>query len=282
MLQSANFGLTECQCGVVLNFPNPSGNIPKKDEYFLYFSVESSLPKDVPSNIVLSPNNYVLAGDNNFIPTVITKVQSVHRGETQSLIKLTIKDRFDQTLHTDYVKLVCSPTASENIQGRILSDSSDNIGPNGGSLMSVSSTRTLDIGMQITGQFITEPTYIVGIESEFQIELSRVITNVQDNNRLFNYVFTRTTSCIDTDALRFRENQSEYIFLNKDNNWTYLVNGQLILQFIRANLQDDTIVVRVPAKNKSIFPDNTKKADLPGVAMIYATGRVDKDQYCIT
>lgn len=281
MLPSNNFGLTECECGVVLNFPNPSGNIPKKDEYFLYFSVESSLPKDIPSNITLSPNAYVLSGDNNFIPTVVTKVQSIHRGETQSLIKLTIKDRFEQVLHTDYVKLVCSPTATENIQGKIRFDSSDNIGPNGGSLMNVSNSRTLDIGMQVTGQFITEPTFIVAIESEFQIELSRVITN-GDSNRFFNYTFTRITSCADPETLRFRENQSQYIILNKDNNWTYFANGQLILQFFRSNLSDDSIYIKVPAKNKSILPDTTKKTDLPGIAMIYASGRVDKDQYCIT
>jgi len=280
MLNSINFGLQECECGVTINFPNPSGSLPRKDEYLLYFDLESSLPLDVPTNITISPDSYVLSGTNNFIPKTIVKVQSVFRGETQSLLKLSIKDKFNKTIYTDYLKVTCSPISKVTIKGNI-KNAPDNLGPNGGTLMNVSSVAELDVGMSVSGQYINSATFISSIINTNQIELSRNLS-ISVLSQQFDYTFTRTTNCVDPTTLNTREDQTQNIVLDKNNNWTYLSNDKLIIQFVRSDIYDDTITVIVPAKNKTILPDSSVKSDIPLVSMVYASGRVNNDQYCIS
>jgi hypothetical protein len=281
MLNSFNFSLQECECGVSINFANPSGSLPKKDEYFLDFNVESSLPLDIPSTITLSPQSYLMSGSNSFIPKVITKVQSIHRGETQSLIRLSIKDRFNKSLYTDYVKVVCSPTSVVSLFGQI-KYITDDLGPNGFDIMTVNTTtRDLDIGMSVTGANITQPTFIKTILSDTQLELSRSFA-FPEAQQSFQYTFTRVTSCIDPDLVKLRESQSQYVVLNQKNNWTYVSSDKMIIQFIRENQQDNSISIIIPAKNTNTLPDSLDKSDIPATSMIYTIGRVNNDQYCIS
>lgn len=280
MINSTNYGLQECECGVTLDFTNPSGSIPRKDEYFLYFNVESTLPSTIPTTVTLTPDSYVIYGNNSFVPKVVAKVASVHRGETQSLVRLVIKDKYDKTLYTNYLKLICSPVASVSVKG-IFKSSPDNIGPYGGSLMIMTSTNELDIGMSVSGEKIQEATYIRSIISDTQIELSRVVTDASTTQQLF-YTFTRTTNCIDPEILKVRSNQSQYVVLDKNNDWTYVVGDKTLLKFVREDQSDDTISVIVPAKNTTLLLENLKKSDIPSVGMIYTSGRVNNDQYCIT
>ena len=284
MLNTSNFSLKECECGITLDFPNPSGSLQRKEEYLIYFTVESSLPSEPPSSISLIPSSYVLSGTNSFVPKVISKVVSIHRGETQSLIKMSIKDRFGQTLFVDYIKLVCSPQTSVTKKG-FFPTNTNNVGPNGGSLMTIvrlageaSSTFDLDIGMVVTGGIIKTSPYIVDISND-GIELSQKIDNV--NATPTNYTFTRTTSCVDPDILRKRETQQQYVILDSTNNWTYKSSDKVIIQFIRENMNDNSISVVVPAKNQSVLPTDYQKTDIPTLAMVYANGRVNNDQYCI-
>jgi hypothetical protein len=279
MINSFNFSLQECECGVVASFANPSGTLPKRDQYILYFDLESSLPNDIPSNININPDSYIISGTNDFIPKAIVKIQSVHRGETQSLLKLTIKDSLNKSLYTNYAKIICSPTSTVVLAGNLQSPP-DNLGVNGGSLLNVSSTEELDTGMSVTASNITQPTYVTSIVNGTQLELSRNLNS--STVQKLNYTFTRVTSCVDPETLKLRENQTQNIVLDKNNNWTYLSSDKLIIQFIREDMNDDTISVIVPAKNKNILPDNTVKSDIPVVGMIYTAGRVNNDQYCIT
>ena len=284
VLNTSNFSLKECECGITLDFPNPSGSLQRKEEYLIYFTVESSLPSEPPSSISLIPSSYVLSGTNSFVPKVISKVVSIHRGETQSLIKMSIKDRFGQTLFVDYIKLVCSPQTSVIKKG-FFQTGTNNVGPNGGSLMTivrltgeVSSTIDLDIGMVVTGGGLKTNPYIIDISND-GIELSQKIDNI--NTTPTNYTFTRTTSCVDPDTLRKRETQQQYVILDSTNNWTYKSNDKVIIQFIRENMNDNSISVVVPAKNQSVLPTDSQKTDIPTLAMVYANGRVNNDQYCI-
>jgi hypothetical protein len=286
VLNTSNFSLKECECGITLDFPNPSGSLQKKEEYLVYFTVESSLPSEPPSSISLTPSSYVLSGTNSFVPKVISKVVSIHRGETQSLIKMSIKDRFNQTLFVDYMKLVCSPQTSVTKKGFFVTGgTTSNIGVNGGSLMTIirlegeaSSTFDLDIGMVVTGGGLKTSPYIVDISND-GIELSQKIDTL--NPIPTNYTFTRTTSCVDPDTLRKRETQQQYVILDSTNNWTYKSSDKVIIQFIRENMNDNSISVIVPAKNQSILPTDSQKTDIPTLAMVYANGRVNNDQYCI-
>jgi hypothetical protein len=286
VLNTFNFSLKECECGITLNFPDPSGSLQKKEEYLIYFTVESSLPSEPPSSISLIPSSYVLSGTNSFVPKVISKVLSVHRGETQSLIKMSIKDRFGQTLFVDYVRLVCSPQTSITKTG-FFPTGTNNVGPNGGSIMTIirlagegSSTFDLDIGMVVTGGGLRTNPYIVGISND-EIELSQKIDSANATATPTNYVFTRTTSCVDPDILRRRETQQQYVILDSTNNWTYKSSDKVIIQFIRENMNDNSISVVVPAKNQSVLPTDSQKTDIPILAMVYANGRVNNDQYCI-
>jgi len=286
VLNTSNFSLKECECGITLDFPNPSGSLQKKEEYLIYFTVESSLPSEPPSSISLIPSSYVLSGTNSFVPKVISKVVSIHRGETQSLIKMSIKDRFGQTLFVDYIKLVCSPQTSVTKKG-FFQTNTNNVGPNGGSLMTIirltgeaSSTFDLDIGMVVTGGGLKTSPYIIEISND-EIELSQKIDNINSNSIPTNYTFTRTTSCVDPDVLRKRETQQQYVILDSTNNWTYKSSDKVIIQFIRENMNDNSISVVVPAKNQSVLPTDSQKTDIPTLAMVYANGRVNNDQYCI-
>jgi len=277
MIESLNYGLTDCECGITVAFPEPPASMAKREEYFVYFSLESSLPREPKSTVDISPNAYTI-GSSSFAPKTIVKVNSVHRGETQSLIKLTIKDKYNAVVHTNYLKIVCAPEATASSNGTILVGSG-NYG-SGGSLMNVASTSKLDVGMLVTGGDIDVPTYIKSIVNSTQIELTQFFAELA--NPTANYTFTRTTSCVDPDTLRRRAGQANYVVLDKDNNWTYTYNDKLIIQFIRQNPEDDSISVRVPAVNTSKLSGLGDKQDLPGVAIVRTSGRVTNDEYCIS
>ena len=279
MLNTSNYSLTDCECGITLEFPDTPTTLAKKEEYFVYFSVESSLPKKPTSDISIVPNAYTISSTGSFSAKTIVKVKSVHRGETQSLIKLVIKDRYNTELHTDYIKVVCAPQEKESLNGTILIGTG-NIGPNGKSIMNVSSTANLDVGMLVTGGDINIPVYIQTILSGTQIELSYLFTDMIANASA-QYTFTRTTSCVDPENLRRRSFESNIVVLDKSNNWTYTYNDKLILQFVRKDTENEDIVIEVPAKNLSTLSGLGKKQEIPGIAKINAVGRVTNDQYCI-
>lgn len=278
MINTFNVSLEQCGCGTTINFTNPQNIIPKKDEYFLEFVVDSSLPAN-SNTVILTPSTYVISGDNNFVPRVIAEVKSTHRGENQSLIRLIIKDRYDQVLYTDYVKLVCSPVSTVSVNGTINRDANNSsLGPNGFTTMSVDSTQELDIGMQVTGPGIDDTTGAVSVYtilSESQIELSTVISGGSVGS--FTYTFTRTDSCVSTD----RQPQSQQIVLNKQNNWKYVSNDRFVIQFIRQDPDDEDIIVYVPAINRTVL-SNLELDNIPNVGYIYTVGRVNNDRDCIT
>jgi hypothetical protein len=279
MLNANNYSLTDCECGIALEFPETPDNLAKREEYFLYFSVESALPKTPASKITISPNAYTINTTGKFSAKTIVKIESVHRGETQSLIKLVIKDRYNATLYTDYIKVVCAPQETEESNGTILIGTG-NIGPNGGSIMNVASTTNLDVGMLVSGGDIDFPVYIKTILSGTQIELTHLFTDTITNTSA-NYTFTRTTSCVDPETLRRRSFDSNIVILDKNNNWTYTYNDKLILKFVREDESDDSISIEVPAKNLSTLSGLGKKQEIPGLAYIKGIGRVTNDQYCI-
>jgi len=277
MINTVNVSLEQCGCGTTISFSNPQNIIPKKDEYFLEFVVDSSLPTN-SNTVTLTPSNYVIAGDNNFVPRVIAEVRSTHRGENQSLIRLVIKDRYDQILYTDYIKLICSPVSTVMLNGTINAGNNTSLGPNGFTTMSVDSTQELDIGMQITGPGIddtTGPVSIYGILSESLIELSAVISGAQASS--FSYTFTRTDSCVATD----RQPQSQQLVLNKENNWKYVSNDRFVIQFVREDPNDDDIIIYIPTVNRSVLA-NIELDSIPSIGYIYTVGRVNNDRDCIT
>lgn len=281
-MNNSSFTLTECECGVSVSFPSPGKSLLRRDEYLVYFDIESSLPVTPPSTISVFPKSYNIISDNNFIGKVGMKIGSVHRGETQTLLKMSVKDKYNVLLYTDYNRVVCAP---QNIVERgdvtVIPGRS---GPNGNSILSVE-TSSLDVGMMVTGPGIPPNTFILTIIGGSEIELSSsIITTYIPGTTAGSsekYTFTRTTSCVDPATLKKREIQAQYIVLDKSNNWTYILNGKTALKFIRTDPTDQDISVILPAKNKLLFPAENNKVNIPDIAMIYAGGRVTRDNYPI-
>jgi hypothetical protein len=281
-MNNSSFTLTECECGVSVSFPSPGKSLLRRDEYLVYFDIESSLPVSPPSTISVFPTSYNIISDNNFIGKVGMKIGSVHRGETQTLLKMSVKDKYNVLLYTDYNRVVCAP---QNIVERgDVTVVPGRSGPNGNSILSVE-TSSLDVGMMVTGPGIPPNTFILTIIGDSEIELSSsIITTYIPGTTAGSsekYTFTRTTSCVDPATLKKREIQAQYIVLDKSNNWTYILNGKTALKFIRTDPTDQDISVILPAKNKLLFPAENNKVNIPDIAMIYAGGRVTRDNYPI-
>ena len=281
-MNNSSFTLTECECGVSISFPSPGKSLLRRDEYLVYFDIESALPASPPSTISVFPTAYNIISDNNFIGKVGIKIGSVHRGETQTLLKMSVKDKYNVLLYTDYNRVVCAP---QNIVERgDVTVVPGRSGPNGNSILSVE-TSSLDVGMMVTGPGIPPNTFILTIIGDSEIELSSsIITTYIPGTTAGSsekYTFTRTTSCVDPATLKKREIQAQYIVLDKSNNWTYILNGKTALKFIRTDPTDQDISVILPAKNKLSFAAENSKVNIPDIAMIYAGGRVTGDNYPI-
>lgn len=283
-MNNSSFTLTECECGVSINFPSPGKSLLRRDEYLVYFDIESSLPVTPPSTISIFPTSYNIISDNNFIGKVAIKIGSVHRGETQTLLKMSVKDKHNVLLYTDYNRVVCAP--QNIVESNNVTVVTGRSGPNGNSILSVpTGTNSLDVGMIVAGPGIPPNTFILTIIGESEIELSSSITttNVPGTTAGSSdkYTFTRTTSCVDPATLKKREIQAQYIVLDKSNNWTYILNGKTALKFIRTDPTDQDISVILPAKNKSLFVAENTRVNIPDIALIYVGGRVSGDNYPI-
>ena len=281
-MNNSSFTLTECECGVSVSFPSPGKSLLRRDEYLVYFDIESSLPVSPPSTISVFPTSYNIISDNNFIGKVGMKIGSVHRGETQTLLKMSVKDKYNVLLYTDYNRVVCAP---QNIVERgDVTVVPGRSGPNGNSILSVE-TSSLDVGMMVTGPGVPPNTFILTIIGDSEIELSSSITTTYIPGTTAGtsqkYTFTRTTSCVDPATLKKREIQAQYIVLDKSNNWTYILNGKTALKFIRTDPTDQDISVILPAKNKSLFVAENTQVNIPDIALIYVGGRVSGDNYPI-
>lgn len=288
MLQTINFSLEEAEKGVVISFANPSGAIPRKDDYFLYFDCPVSLPKNPPTTLTFNPASasYVVSGQSSFVPKIAVKIKSLHRSETQNLLRLTIKDNLNYVLYTDYLLVVCIPKATISLTSTLLrSDIASNIGPNGGSKIVVNDTSTavseLTQGMVVSGPGIpssTSPSIRTVITSN-EFELSSLITTSVD--RPGTYTFTRSVKCADPEVLLQRESQSQYIVLDKNNNWTYTYNDRFIARFDRIDKNDDSLIVFLPAKNVALFPGDDDSSSIPDSLLVNIAGRVIGDTQCI-
>ena len=276
MFTTYNYSIPECECGVLLNFdpvfsvnPNdativPTGasaNVPNIQTYYVNFITDSVLPSSQVT-VTLSPDSYTISNTKLFIPQVSAKIVSVHNGESQSLIRVNVKDVYNNVLFNDYVKVICSPTNSIVREGYYTS----NTGPNGGIILSVSTT-DLSEGMIVKDLSeltrLGDSTTILDIRSDSSLELSiKSIEDLPASTKAINFSFSNSLGCfLPVD------NPPEYIYLNSGNNWTYRFNDKTIAKFVKV-FDDDIVEIRLPIKNKSKLPGRTKKHDIPDVAML--------------
>ena len=280
MLNTKSYSNNQCECGLLLNFPSvysvipgsgdsaPSGampNIPAKDMYVLKFSSDIVLPS-TQTSITISPESYTVSNNKIFTPQTSVKINSTHNGDTQSLIKLDISDIYNNLLYTDYIKIICSPQkvfkklATINTQNRS--------GPNGGVIMSVESTE-LRVGMNvkdIVNNSLDEGTKILSILSSNSIEISPQSKNITQVTATY-YEFIQSNGC----ALPSSDDQTSFVYLNQNNNWTYKTNDQLIAKFVQYSPYD-VISITLSSNNKSRLPDRSQKQNIPAVATIRTSG----------
>ena len=272
MINTYEYSSLECDCGILVNFNPvfsvvpPSGNgmapagdtpnIPLSDTYILNFSVNSASPSGAV--IELSPETYTINNGRIFIPTTTAKINSKYKVNTQVLLKLVITDIYNQELYTDYTEVLCLPDVIVR-QGSSNANSNDE----SGQIISVDTT-DLEVGMSVTG------TNIEGTATISQI-VDRRTVRISGRNKslagLYNYKFTKSAceTIVDTSP--------SYIRLNKDNNWSYAYNGQLISKFVPTNTNSN-IEITLPAKNTRL-PSKNSFYKIPSASLFKLVGLVD-------
>lgn len=288
MIPTVNYSLEEVENGVMLSFNVPVSGIKPKDQYIVYFDCPVTLPENPPTTVSFEPSSgsYVIFGQANLKPKAFTKIKSVHRSQTQSLIRLTIKDTLNTTLYIDYLLVVATPQTTIELSASLLSTSTvGNIGPRGGSIIRLGTNTgnmsQLDVGMIVKGPGIpqsAQPYYIVNLLTNTDIELDRLIsTNVTLSG---TYQFIRQVGCVDATSLLKRTAVATYTVLDSHNNWTYKVNNKLIAKFIP--YQDNDTVVLLPIKNSSLLTAADEPLPIPDITIIQAGGRLMGDTSCVS
>jgi hypothetical protein len=247
MIIAQNISLTEGENGILLSFPEPVG-LKQQDQYMLYFDAPIVLPENSNHTIVFEPDSgtYSIYGSPSFTPKVFVKIKSLKKIQTKTLIRLTIKDIKNSILYTDYMLVVCSPQDSVNITGR-LTLTNINSGPNGGSVIEITGTSettdAITIGSKITGPGLpTSETFSVSsIISSSLFEINRSIGNTITYEG--SYALSFSTACIDPDSIQQTSSSVSYTILDKNNNWTYKIKDQIIVQFIPENVVTNTSAV---------------------------------------
>lgn len=287
-IPSISYSIEEGEKGFLLNFPIDQSRLKKRDAYIVSFDIPVSLPKNPPNTILFEPSSasYTIYGENNFTPKIFVKIKALHRAQTKTLIRLTIKDISDTILYLDYIMVICSPQSAFKFEGSLLpSNISGNIGASGGSLLRLDATNTsvLTVGMTVTGPGIPENKRlsILRIVDNSTVELNQLISTNQ--NYAGVYTFVQSTDCVDPSSLSIREIQPSYTILDYSNNWTYKVSDKVIAQFVVSDqLYNLDTIVFLPIKNSSLLNSSDLPANIPTISVIKAAGRINSDTYCIS
>jgi hypothetical protein len=296
MIKTITYSLEEGEKGFILPFTLPSGNsIASKDQYILTFDAPVSLPTDPPATVSFEPSNgsYVVFGRQNLAPKAFVKIRSLHRAETKTLIRLTIKDVLNTILYRDYIMIVCVPQSITELSATLLPNNSPNsIGPKGGSIVRLNTvtngnlsgnTSQLDVGMTVKGPGIptNDNYYIVTIVNATDVELNKAIIISTNISSTGTFQFIRQTGCVDPNTLLKRSVISSYLVLDQSNNWTYIANNKLITRFVPFDIdQNSDTVILLPIKNSSLLLSYNDPIPVPDVSIIKLGGRVMRDSVC--
>ena len=282
-VQQHSTSIQDCECGILLDFDtvysavNAGGsgtpNIEARPTYILEFEPEFIFPSS-QATVDLSPSTYTINQVSEFTPQVVAKVVSSHQGESQSLIKLNIKDTANNLLYTDYYNIICSPSEVIKRTGNYREFNSSSVvdmrGPNGGILIDID-TRDLKEGMIVKD--LAEPdvlgdnTTILSIRDQntIELQLKQFTTPPGGSNAASrrNFEFTFSLQCFLPTQLA----SERFVLLDKSNNWTYKYNDKIVAQFNRT-FKDDDIVIKLPLENPQKLPSKVEAASISRVAMI--------------
>jgi hypothetical protein len=274
----------------LLRFNVDLAQLKKRDQYIVQFDSPVSLPYDPPISLSYTPDppSYSIINSGGIIPQIFVKIKSLHRAETKTLLRLTIKDIYNTILYVDYLLIICSPQSTLKFEASLLpSNIAGNVGDNGGSKIKLAQPNTirLDVGMSVTGPGLSSTiSYTIKrIETADTLELDKLVPTFDNRTISGTFTFTRTTGCVDPSSLALRSSQPVYTILDFSNNWTYEIGNRIIAQFIVENKEDnlDTIVL-LPIKNASLLNNPDNSAAIPSVSIVKAGGRVMNDSQCLS
>lgn len=292
MITTVNLSLSQAENGVLLRFPAPA-NLRSGSQYILYFDAPVSLPETPANTISFQPNNgsYYISGSNNSQLTVVVSIKSLHKAQTKTLIRLVIKDINNNTIDTNYMLVVCSPSSESSFSGKILAAYTGNFGPNGGRLLQIiggnQATSTVSIGDIVQGPGIPDTLTVTirSILSSSTLELNTkpIPTALSSNSTPFEiggqefsgtYTIIREIGCIDPTSSNSFQLQSEYTVLDQYNNWSYKVRDQILAQFILDDKENNSdCIVLLPIKNTSLLADKNEPNPIPAVSVVKIAGR---------
>jgi hypothetical protein len=274
VINTISYDNQECEDGVTIDFGDIL-DLPPAEEYFIKISTESQAPLTPPYQVSISPDQYSLSS-RSFIPITVVNIDSVHEGETNTLFKLQIYDRYNQLLKTKYVKLKCVSTVTYSTTFDF-SNTNFN-GPNGGTYITLKNVEVINIGSTVSGSdYFEDGSRVVSIFGSNQVEIFPPIKNnniggvisLQDKPITINL----RTGCDSAESLLRRSSTDNYIYLSEKNNWTYSYQGKTLLKFVN-NTNDNSIIVRVPAQNQTLLPNDTEKTNIPNASSFYIGGRI--------
>ena len=282
-VQQHSTSIQNCECGILLDFDtvysavgaggSGTPNIEARPTYVLEFEPEFIFPSS-QATVDLSPSTYTVNQVSEFTPQVVAKVVSSHQGESQSLIKLNIKDTANNLLYTDYYNIICSPSEIIKRRGNYRGLNSNTVvdtrGPNGGILIDID-TRDLKAGMIVKD--LAEPDVLgdgatilsIRDQNTIELQLKQFTTPPGFSNAASsrNFEFTFSLQCFLPTQLA----SERFVLLDKSNNWTYKYNDKIVAQFNRT-FKDDDIVIKLPLENPQKLPSKVEAASISRVAMI--------------
>jgi len=298
-IKKINISLEEGDKGFLLTFPPPpEGSVPIQDRYIFSFDVALKLPISPQSEVIFTPNSNINPEQESYIKSSVTdssqigiSIKAIHKAETQTLVRLRIKDIYNNTLYTDYILVICSPNKVISINGTILS-SLEKRGPNNGRVLRIRAEESVDVVAQLlTRMKVTGP----GIASDTDVSIYGFIDSNRGEMELFPfdltlfsntsfytaaglYTFTQVVSCPSPEDLKEIEFNNRFLVLDKSNNWSFSFRDRMVAQFIKtSNIAEDDIVILLSIKNFDALISENMPNPVPGIIDIYGGNRVIND-----
>jgi hypothetical protein len=303
-IKKINVSLEEGDKGFLLTFPPPpETSVPILDRYIVSFDVAARLPLHPPAEIIFTPDSNNNPAQESYLKSSVKdsiqigiSIKSIHKAETQSLIRLNIKDIYNNILYTDYILVICSPNKVVKLNGSILS-SLEKRGPNNGRILRIRADESVDaVSLLLTRMSVTGP----GIPADKQISIYGFIDSNRAEMELFpfdfvlssnlsydsaagQYTFTQIVSCPTPADLAEIEFNNRFLVLDKDNNWTFSFRDRVIAQFIKySGINDDNISILLNIKNFDALVGENSPVPIPGLVDIYGANRVVNDSICLS
>lgn len=306
-IKKVNRSLEEADKGILISFPPPpSGSVPPQDIYKYDFDVAYRLPLNPLSSVTFTPSTLnnkdkasYLSSSINANINIGVAIKSIHKAETQTLIRLRIKTIYNTTLYTDYILVVASPNKELQIKGSILSragNSSESIGLNGGRILRLDPTTSSDTasqlfrGMRVIGPGIPENltvsirSFVADNRSDIEILPYFDIPGETSGNPRAQgtYTFTLVSSCLSAEDLEQIKFNNQFIVLDSTNNWSFSFQDRPIVMFIPySGISPNDISILLNIKNFDALLGPNSASSIPSLSLLYGKGRAFNDTICI-